>query len=111
MLAMPTTEAKWSSTEENIAQSAFDAAFHRETRSMVAEAKRQAELSATPEDLWALNDFLSARRHYLDGKYDFHHESLVFVLAQLAKEGWLELSELDGLSADKIAKIRVLTLM
>ncbi|AFY38318.1 hypothetical protein Lepto7376_2016 [[Leptolyngbya] sp. PCC 7376] len=105
---MSTTKSEWSTTEELIAKTAFDMAYRREAAAMMAEAKRQAELAADPNDFWILNDFLSARRHDLDGKYDFRSEARVFVLAQLAKEGWLEISELEGLSIDKLAKIEVL---
>ena len=108
---MPSTTATWSSTEEAIAREAFRVSYAREVESMMAEVKRQASEASDPEALWQLNDFLSARRHYLDGKYDFHPESLVFTLAQLVKESWLSIGELDGLSADKISKIRVLSFM
>jgi hypothetical protein len=108
---MPTTDTQWSTTEERIAKTAFEQAYSRELEATMAEAKRQANLAQNPEDLWQLNDFLSARRHYLDGKYDDRPEGLVFVFAQLIKEGWLVMAELNGLSADKLSKIRVLTLM
>lgn len=108
-LTMPTTKATWSQTEEAIAREAFRVAYAREVESMMAEAKRQAAAASSPDELWELNDFLSARRHYLDGKYDFHPESLIFVFAQLVKEGWLNMDELSGFTADKLSKIRVLT--
>ncbi|ACB00777.1 MULTISPECIES: hypothetical protein [Cyanophyceae] len=111
MLTMPTANTQWSLQEKTIAKEAFELSYRREIAAVMAEAKRQATLAADPADLWQLNDFLSARRHYLDGKYDFSPESLVFTFAQLIKEGWLELQELDGLAAEKLSKIRILTLM
>ncbi|NEP16039.1 MAG: hypothetical protein F6J97_03950, partial [Leptolyngbya sp. SIO4C1] len=36
---------------------------------------------------------------------------LTFTLSRLVKDGWLELSELEDLSADKRAKISLLTRM
>ena len=105
---MTSTQPQWSTSEEAIAKEAFDTAYRREAELMMAEAKRQAELAADPNDFWILNDFLSARRHDFDGKYDFRPEARVFVLAQLVKEGWLDLSEISGLSFDKIMKIEVL---
>ncbi|WP_081699682.1 hypothetical protein [Picosynechococcus sp. NKBG15041c] len=111
MLTMPTVNTQWSLQEEAIAKTAFDLSYRREIAAVMAEAKRQADEAQEPADLWQLNDFLSARRHYLDGKYDFSPESLVFTFAQLIKEGWLELQELDGISAEKLSKIRILTLM
>jgi hypothetical protein len=106
---MPVTETQWSPTEEKIAQAAFDAAYHREVQAMMAEVKRQAQAADNPEDLWKLHDFLSARRHDLDGKYDFRPSMLFFVFAQLIKEGWLDLKELEGLTTDKLAKVNALT--
>lgn len=108
---MPVTETQWSPTEEKIAQAAFDAAYQREVQSMMAEVQRQAKAAKNPEDLWKMHDFLSARRHDLDGKYDFRPSALFFVFAQLIKEGWLELGELEGLTTDKLAKVNALTLM
>ena len=111
MLTMPVTETQWSPTEEKIAKTAFDTAYGREVASMMAEVKRLAETATNPDELWKLHDFLSARRHDLDGKYDFRDSMLVFVFAQLVKEGWLKIQELEGLSRDKIAKIKALTIM
>jgi hypothetical protein len=111
MLTMPTIDTQWSLQEEAIAKTAFELSYRREIAAVMAEAKRQAEEAQEPDDLWRLNDFLSARRHYLDGKYDFSPESLVFTFAQLIKEGWIELQELNGISPEKLSKIRILTLM
>lgn len=108
---MPVTETQWSPQEEKIAKTAFDAAYHREVTSMTAEVKRQAKGATSPDELWKLHDFLSARRHDLDGKYDFRPSMLIFVFAQLIKEGWLDIQELEGLTADKIAKVNALTRM
>jgi len=108
---MPVTQTQWSATEEKIAKAAFDTAYRREVASMMTEVKRQAETATNPDELWKLHDFLSARRHDLDGKYDFRDSMLIFVVAQLIKEGWLEIKELEGLSRDKIAKIKALTMM
>ncbi|MBP0011738.1 MAG: hypothetical protein J7545_01475 [Roseofilum sp. SBFL] len=108
---MPVTETQWSAIEEKIAKAAFDTAYRREVASMTAEVKRQAETAASPDELWKLHDFLSARRHDLDGKYDFRDSMLIFVFAELVKEGWLEIGELEGLSRDKISKIKALTII
>lgn len=59
-------------------------------------------------DVWHLHDFLSARRHQIDGKYDYRYSVLIFVFAQLLQEGWLYLDDLDGLEPDKRAKIAAL---
>jgi hypothetical protein len=36
---------------------------------------------------------------------------LIFVFAQLVREGWLHIKDLEGLEVDKIAKVSALTRM
>jgi hypothetical protein len=105
------TEITWSETEEKIAQAAFDKAYQRETTALIAEIHQYSGAIATLDDTWRLHDFLSARRHDIDGKYDYRYPVLLFVFARLVKEKWLDLAELDGLDRDKLAKIASLSLM
>jgi Photoprotection regulator fluorescence recovery protein len=58
-----------------------------------------------------LHNFLSTKRHEIDGKYDYNYSVLVFVFATLIKQGWLHLDELKGLEQDKITKITSLSRM
>ncbi len=108
---MPTIETKWLPAEQEIAKVAFDKAYRREVAAMMAEVKRQAQTAEDPDQLWKLHDFLSARRHDLDGKYDFRFSMLIFVFAQLVKEGWIEIDELKGINEDKLAKVSALSKM
>lgn len=62
-------------------------------------------------ELWQLHDFLSAKRHEIEGKYDYQYSVLLFVFAGLVKEGWLHLNELQGLDKDKLSKVAVLSRM
>lgn len=108
---MQATNISWSQTERNLAKSAFDKAYERET-SFILQAVREAASEITElEDLWRLNDYLSARRHDLEGKYDFDESSLMFTFANLIKEQWLNIEELEGLAAEKLAKISMLSKM
>lgn len=104
-------EIEWSQTEKKIARQAFDKAYNREISSLIKEVQLQASQIAELENLWLLHDFLSARRHEIDGKYDYRDSSLVFVFASLIKEGWLHVDELEGLNPDKRAKIVALSRM
>lgn len=101
----------WSPHEKSIAQAALQAAYQRETNALIQAIREQATAITLLEEVWQLNDFLSARRHDVDGKYDPSEEGLMFTLSRLVKEGWLGLGELEGLEADKRAKVKVLTLM
>jgi Photoprotection regulator fluorescence recovery protein len=106
---MQASEIQWSAAERTVALSAFETAYSREVGSLMDEVRSRSSGLAAVEDLWKLHDFLSARRHDLDGKYDNRDSALLFVFAQLVKEGWLSISELDGLDPQKLTKVAALT--
>lgn len=108
---MQMSEMEWSKVEEKVAQEAFEKAHEREINAVIQEIRERASMITKSDDVWQLHDFLSARRHELDGKYDYRYSVLVFVFAQLVKEGWLHLKELEGLEAEKLTKIAALTRM
>lgn len=101
----------WSKEEQQIARSAFEKAYERETSALIEDVREQAGAIATLEDIWRLHDFLSARRHELDGKYDYRYSMLIFVFAQLVREGWLQPQDLAGLAPDKLSKVLALVRM
>lgn len=105
------SDIQWSKTEKEIAQAAFKKAYEREIEAAIKEVRERANAIVEPGNLWQLHDFLSAKRHALDGKYDYRYTVLVFVFAQLIKEGWLHLNELEGLEPDKLTKVAALTRM
>jgi hypothetical protein len=88
---MPMSEIIWSDTEQEIAQTAFQKAYQRETSTLIEHIKEQSGRITVLDDIWQMHDYLSARRHQIDGKYDYRYTSLIFVFAQLLKEGWLKL--------------------
>lgn len=104
-------DAEWSQLERQIAQEAFEKAYEREIAALLKEVRERSNTITKLEDTWLLHDFLSAKRHELDGKYDYKYSVLIFVFAQLVKEGWLHLQELEGLEKDKLTKIVALTRM
>lgn len=108
---MHLTETSWSETEKQTADNAFQLAYSRETSALIGEIRQQASSLTQVDDLWRLHDYLSAIRHDLDGKYDNRYPTLIFVFAQLLKEGWLSLEDLQGLSAEKLTKISALAKM
>ncbi|ACK72832.1 conserved hypothetical protein [Gloeothece citriformis PCC 7424] len=105
------TEISWSDTEKKIADKAFKKAYDLETATLISQIRSKASEIVEVDDLWHLHDLLSARRHQLDGKYDHRDSVLIFVFAQLVKEGWLHLDDLKGLQPEKLAKITALTRM
>lgn len=105
------SDVSWSEVEKEIARVAFEKAYEREIAVLIEEIRTQVTSLAELEDLWRLNDFLSARRHDVDGKYDYRYAVLVFVFSRLVKEGWLQIEELDGLEQTKLSKIAALSRM
>lgn len=105
------SEIHWTQTEQEISRSAFDRAYQREIQALMQDVAERANQVSEVSDLWQLHDFLSARRHEIDGKYDYRDSALFFVFAQLIREKWLDLNELKGLAADKLSKISALVRM
>ncbi|MDX2214745.1 MAG: hypothetical protein SFY66_15765 [Oculatellaceae cyanobacterium bins.114] len=103
------SDVAWSDSEKKIAQEVFRKAYEREISALIKEVREQASTITELDEMWRLHDFLSARRHELDGKYDYRYSVLVFVFATLVREGWLHLDELKGLDADKLTKVAALT--
>jgi Photoprotection regulator fluorescence recovery protein len=108
---MQAIDTGWSKAEQQLARAAFDRAYEREMAALVATVREKSGSITELADLWQLHDFLSAKRHELDGKYDYRYSVLVFVFATLVREGWLHLDELAGLEQDKLSKIGALTRM
>lgn len=104
-------QTEWSQVEETIAKTALQKAYDRETSALIANVRDRAGSIANLEDLWYLHDLLSSKRHEIDGKYAYNFPTLVFDLATLVKEGWLNLSELKGLKAEVLSKISALIKM
>ncbi|MBE9062463.1 hypothetical protein [cf. Phormidesmis sp. LEGE 11477] len=105
------TDGQWSHEEIRIAKSALKKAYKQETEALIANIRENAANVTQLEDVWQLHDFLSAKRHDIDGKYDDREDFLVFTLSKLIKTGLLDKSDLQGLAADKQAKVTVLTRM
>ncbi|MGC9527608.1 MAG: hypothetical protein ACP5D7_18905 [Limnospira sp.] len=105
------SDINWSEAEKKSAGEAFQKAYDREIKTLLEEVRNKAVAITDIDDIWKLHDFLSAKRHEIDGKYDYRYSVLIFVFAQLIKEEWLSLEELQGLEKDKRAKIAALARM
>ncbi len=105
------TEVQWSEAEKTVAQAALKSAYDREVEALIQNIREKASLIETTEEVWQLHDYLSGRRHDIDGKYDDREDFLTFTLSRLVKEGLLALDDIKELSADKRAKVSILTRM
>jgi hypothetical protein len=100
-----TTVAVWTAQEQTIARTAFDAAQARAVTTLITAVQIQASRLTSVDALWQLHDYLSIQRHGIEGRFDFRLDGILFVFASLVKDGLLGLDELDGLDAEKLAKI------
>jgi hypothetical protein len=105
------SEMNWSESEKQVAQEAFKTAYKREIKSLIEEVRQKASEVTEIDEVWQLHDFLSARRHEIDGKYDYQYSALLFVFARLLNEKLLSLEELQDLEQDKLIKITALARM
>ena len=96
----------WTPAEKRIARRVFDAALDRELVQVMAEFKRRAAAATEPQDMWAIEKYLSKSGRDIDAKYDYRYSMLEFLFARLLREGRIELSELEGLSSDRLDYIR-----
>lgn len=108
---MDTELAGWTVEEQSLAREVFDRAMARHIQSLIAELRSRAEQLSSAEELWTLHDFLSIRRHEIEGRFDLRLSGLLFVFADLLRDGLVSLEELEGLSADKRAKISAMARM
>jgi hypothetical protein len=108
---MQVSESQWTELEKTIARTAFDKAYEREIEALLKQVREEAGAIAGLDELWQLHDFLSAKRHEVEGKYDYRYSALIFTFAELMKEGWLQISDLEGLASDKLAKVAALARM
>ena len=108
---MQQADIYWSPEERSIVSSVLNRAYDREVTATMDCVRKMASNISQIEDVWKLHDFLSAKRHDIDGKYDDRESFLIFTLSKLIKDELLDLSDLEGLAADKRAKVSVLTRM
>lgn len=103
-------ESQWPTQERFVAQAALRVAQERKLGGPLVKTVRDtASQINSIDEVWHLHDFLSARRIDLDGKYDGQEDEILFVLAQVKREGWLLTGDLSGLESAKISKITALT--
>ncbi|MFQ6537166.1 MULTISPECIES: hypothetical protein [Aphanothece] len=106
---METTLEGWTETEQSIARDAFDRAYSRAIDQLIQRVRASVEGLETAETVWKLHDYLSIERHTIEGRFDFRLQGILFVFASLVKEGLLDLDELSGLEAQKLAKIEAMS--
>jgi len=96
----------WTAAEKKIARRIFDTALQRELDATVAKVKELAAKAANPDDIWALEEYISEHRRDIDQKYDYRYSQLIFVFGRLLREKRISDEELVGLASEKIQAIK-----
>ncbi|MEB3256753.1 MAG: hypothetical protein VKN83_00390 [Cyanobacteriota bacterium] len=100
----------WTPQEQEIAREAFETAQSRAISALITKVQRHSTGLSTVESVWQLHDFLSTQRFDMEGRFDFRLEGILFVFAGFVKDGLLGLEDLQGLDAEKLAKIKAMSL-
>ena len=98
-------DIKWSEAEKKIARHVFDAALQAELAEIMSTFKAQAATVATPDEMWAVQDFLFHKRREIDEKYDYRYSQLLLVFGRLVREKRVREEELQGLSTEKLSSV------
>ncbi|MEB3327210.1 MAG: hypothetical protein VKI39_05825 [Synechococcus sp.] len=106
---METMLEGWTASEQSIAREAFDRAYGRAVEQLVVSVRQKSELLSSAETVWQLHDYLSIERHTIEGRFDFRLEGILFIFASLVKDHLLQIEELAGLDAEKLAKIEAMS--
>ena len=106
---METNLTGWTEQEQAVGLTALNRAQARTIERLIADLHRQVIELTSADQIWQLHDFLSIQRHGIEGRFEFRQESILFVFASLVKEGFLSLDELQGLDAEKLAKIMAMS--
>ena len=99
-------DLKWSESEKKLARRVFEAALQRELAEIMAEFKAKAERVTSPDDMWALQDYLRDKQRQIEAKYDYRYSQLVIVFGTLLYQKRIQEDDLLGLSEEKLASIR-----
>ncbi|RWM01823.1 MAG: hypothetical protein EOR68_09565 [Mesorhizobium sp.] len=99
-------DLKWSASEKKVARAAFDKALEVALGKTLAEFKKKASDAATFSDMWEIEDYLQQQRRKIDQLFDYRYSQLIVVFGTLIQEGYLDESQLSGLSDDKREEIR-----
>jgi hypothetical protein len=99
-------DTTWTESEKKIARRVFEAALQRELAEVIAEFKARAARATTPEDMWAVQEYLARMQREIDAKYDYRYSQLHVVFGRLLREKRIEDEELKGLAEEKLDFIR-----
>ena len=97
-------EEKWTKSQKVHARELFDLALEREYKALIEEINTTKV--ASRDEVWELRDSLNRKAKEMDRKYDYRYSQLIFVFADLLREGYLSLEELNVLGEEKLSEIK-----
>jgi triphosphoribosyl-dephospho-CoA synthetase len=103
---MSVRDLKWSAREKKIARAAYDKAYKMEIQRVQEAVYEKTKDFKEGNDVWRLHDYLTLKRREIEEKYDYRYSVLIFVFARLLREGLITEQDLEGLSKEKISKIK-----
>ncbi|MCD6211937.1 MAG: hypothetical protein J7J02_03040 [Sulfurovum sp.] len=94
----------WSKSQKKHARELFDLALEREYKELIEEINTTKITSR--DEVWELRDRLNQKAKEMDRRYDYRYSQLIFVFADLLREGYLSLEELNVLGEEKLDDIK-----
>jgi len=94
----------WSKSKKKHARELFDLALEREYKVLIEEINTKKITSH--DEVWELRDRLNQKAKEMDRKYDYRYSQLIFVFAELVREGYLSFEELNILGKEKSDEIK-----
>ena len=94
-------DSQWSSREKKIAHRVFEAALQQEFAETMTTFKAMAARAENPDDMWAVESWLTRKRLGIDSKYGFRYSQLLSVFGNLLREGRITRQQIEGLAEDK----------
>ena len=96
---------KWSDSEKKVARRVFESALQQELAEIISVFKDKTAHAKEPDDMWAVENWLSRQRREIDAKYDFRYSQIIFIFGNLLRENRITEEQLAGLGDDKLSFI------
>jgi len=64
---------KWTESEKKLSRRLFEATLDGELAEVMAEFKAKAAAVTSPQEMWAIRDYLSRKGHEIEQKYDYRY--------------------------------------
>ena len=103
---MGNDEFTWSKKEKEMARKIFDTAYQKEMIQIKDDIIKLISRYRAPKDIWKLHDYLTDKREEIDLKYDYRYSVIMMVFGRLFEEGIISEEDIEGLSDEKINRIK-----